>query len=57
MISDHFPIDLNAQDDGPELDPGLVVRTICAQCVPAEEWPCAAYLELSGPDGMTDELF
>lgn len=39
-IPRHFPIDINAEGQGPETDPDKVVRTVCWDCMPEEEWPC-----------------
>lgn len=36
----HFPMPINADGKGPEMDEALVVQTICWSCIPYEDWPC-----------------
>jgi hypothetical protein len=40
-IPEHFPIDINADGQGPETIYPLIVDTICWGCLPPESWPCA----------------
>lgn len=41
-IPEHFPIPINSEGQGPEMDSEKVVSTICWSCLPAEAWPCEA---------------
>jgi hypothetical protein len=41
-IPEHFPMPINSDGEGPEMDHMKVVRTICWSCLPDEEWPCEA---------------
>lgn len=37
----HISMPVNADGDGPEMDPDKVTDIICWSCL--ETWPCAAY--------------
>lgn len=41
-LPEHFPMPINSEGQGPEMDSDKVVRTICWGCLPAEDWPCGA---------------
>ncbi len=44
----HISMPINANGDGPEMDPEKVTETICWSCI--ETWPCAAYRESHDED-------
>jgi hypothetical protein len=41
QLHTHISMPINADGDGPEMDPDKVVDVICWSCL--ETWPCAAY--------------